>query len=62
VIVEVPATAELPAVSVRTLEVAEDVGLNEAVTPLGSPETVKDTLPVNGLTSFTEIVSVPLAL
>jgi hypothetical protein len=61
VTVEVPAAAVLPAVRVTTLEVVEDAGLNEAVTPLGSPDTAKDTLPVKGLMSVTVIVSVPLA-
>jgi hypothetical protein len=61
VTVEVPAAAVLLAVSVSTLEVVEDAGLNEAVTPVGSPDTAKDTLPVKGLTSVTVIVSVPLA-
>lgn len=61
VTVDVPAVAELLAVSVSTLEVVEDAGLNEAVTPLGMPEAVNETLPANGLTSVTEIVSVPLA-
>ena len=61
VTVEVPAVAVLLAVSVRTLEVAEDAGLNEAVTPLGKPDAANATLPVKGLTSVTVIVSVPLA-
>jgi len=61
VIVEVPAVAVLLAVSVSTLEVVEDAGLNAAVTPLGIPVALKVTLPVNGLTSVTVIVSVPLA-
>lgn len=60
VIVDVPAVAELLAVSVSTLDVVEDAGLNEAVTPVGIPDAVNDTLPANGLTSVTEIVSVPL--
>jgi hypothetical protein len=60
VIVEVPAAAVLLAVSVSTLEVVEDVGLNAAVTPVGNPDAEKDTLPVNGLMSVTVIVSVPL--
>ena len=60
VTVEVPAAAVLLAVSVRTLEVADDVGLKDAVTPVGNPDAAKDTLPVNGLMSVTEIVSVPL--
>jgi hypothetical protein len=46
---------------VTTLELAEDTGLNEAVTPVGMPDAAKVTLPVNGLTSLTDIVSVPLA-
>ena len=58
--VDVPAVAVLLAVSVRTLEVVEDAGLNEAVTPLGRPETLNATLPVNPPTSATEIVSVAL--
>jgi hypothetical protein len=60
VTVEVPAAAVLLAVSVRTLEVADDVGLNDAVTPLGKPDAANVTLPVKGLTSVTVIVSVPL--
>jgi hypothetical protein len=48
-------------VNVTTLELADDVGLNEAVTPLGMPEAAKVTEPANGLTSATVMVSVPLA-
>ena len=44
-----------------TLEVADEAGLNEAVTPLGIPDAAKLTLPLNGLTSVTLMVSVPLA-
>lgn len=51
----------LLAVSVSTLEVADDVGLNAAVTPLGSAEVVNATLPVKPPVSVTVIVSVPLA-
>jgi hypothetical protein len=61
VTVEFPAAAELLTVSVSTLEVVEDAGLNEAVTPLGSPDAANVKLPLNGLTSVTVIVSVPLA-
>jgi len=46
---------------VTTLEVADEAGLNEAVTPVGIPEAAKVTLPANGLTSVTVMVSVPLA-
>jgi hypothetical protein len=46
---------------VATLEVADEVGLNDAVTPVGAPDAAKVTLPENGLTSVTLIVSVPLA-
>jgi hypothetical protein len=61
VIVYVPAAAVLLAASVSVLDVVEDVGLNEAVTPVGMPDAVKATVPVKGLTSVTVIVSVPLA-
>ena len=44
------------------VEVADEVGLNETVTPLGAPDELNDTLPENGLTSLTVIVSVPLPL
>lgn len=53
--------AVLLAVNVSTLDVVDAVGLNEAVTPLGIPDAVNDTLPAKGLTSVTEMVSVPLA-
>lgn len=52
---------ELAAVSVSTLEVADEVGLNDAVTPVGIPEAVKATIPLKGLTSVTVMVSVALA-
>lgn len=55
-----PTVAVLLAVSVRTLELVEDVGLNEAVTPLGTPVAVKATLPVNPSTSVTVMESVAL--
>ena len=53
-----PAVAELLAVSVSTLELAELVGLNDAVTPLGRPLAAKLTLPVNPPTSVTVMVLV----
>jgi hypothetical protein len=61
VMVDAPVVAVLLAVSVSTLEVVEDAGLNEAVTPLGKPDAVNDTVPVNPLRSVTVIVSVLLA-
>jgi hypothetical protein len=45
---------------VTTLEVADEVGLNVAVMPVGIPAAANDTLPVNVPVSFTVIVSVPL--
>ena len=60
VIVKAPVVAVLLAVSVNTLEVAEDVGLKAAVTPLGMPVAAKETLPVNPPMSVTAMVSVPL--
>jgi hypothetical protein len=58
VIVLVPTVAESLAVRVSELELVEDVGLNEAVTPLGNPETAKVTLSVKPSTSVTVMVSV----
>jgi len=60
VTVNAPVVAVLLAVSVRTLEVVEEAGLNEAVTPLGKVDVVNDTLPVNPARSVTVMVSVPL--
>ena len=59
--VDVPTAAVLLAVSVSTLEPVEEAGLNDAVTPLGSPVAANVTLPVNGLPSVTVMVSVALA-
>lgn len=61
VIVDVPAVAVLPAVSVSTLLPVVGFVPKPAVTPLGNPDTASVTLPLNGLTSVTAIVSVPLA-
>jgi hypothetical protein len=55
-----PVVAVELAVNVRTLELAEEAGLNEAVTPLGSPDAVNVTLPVNPPVSVTVIVLVPV--
>lgn len=57
----VPATVDAATARVTTLEVVDEAGLNEAVTPVGNPEAANVTLPANGLTSVTVIVSVPLA-
>src|SRR5271157_5909916 len=58
VTVTVPMVAVLLAVSVSVL--VPVVGLNDAVTPLGSPDAVRRlTLPVNPFRSFTVIVLVP---
>lgn len=58
VTVEVPAVAVALAVSVNTLELVDDAGLNEAVTPLGKLVAVNNTLPLNPFRSVTLIVSV----
>jgi len=60
VMVDAPVVAVLLAVSVSTLEVVEDAGLNEAVTPLGRPDAVNETVPVNPARSVTVMVSVAL--
>lgn len=52
----VPVAAELAAVRVRTLEVMVGFGLNEAVTPLGRPETDKVTPPLKPFTSVMPMV------
>ena len=44
-----------------TLELVDEAGLNDAVTPVGIPEAANVTVPENGLTSVTLMVSVPLA-
>ena len=59
VTVEVPVAALALALSVSTLVVVVLVGLNAAVTPLGSPEADRVTLPVNPFSGFTVIVLVP---
>ena len=57
----VPATVDAATARVTTLDVVDEVGLNVAVTPVGRPEAANVTLPENGLTSVTVMVSVPLA-
>jgi hypothetical protein len=60
VTVDEPVVAVLLAVSVSTLLPVVGLVPNAAVTPLGNPDAARVTLPVKGLTSVTEIVSVPL--
>jgi hypothetical protein len=60
VTVDEPVVAVLLAVSVSTLELVEDVGLKDAVTPLGNPLAVNVTLPVKPFSCVTETVSVAL--
>ena len=61
VTIEVPAVAELLAANVTTLLPVVGFVPNVVVTPVGSPEVASVTLPLKGLTSFTVMVSVPLA-
>ena len=61
VTVDVPAVAVALAANVTTLLPVVGLVPNVAVTPEGNPEAARVTLPVNGLTSVTVIVSVPLA-
>jgi hypothetical protein len=55
----VPGTAELVEVNIRVLVVVVLLGLNEAVTPLGTPDAARETLPVNPPWSCTVMVVVP---
>ena len=59
VTVEVPAAAELLAVSVSTLDALAGFVPNDAVTPLGRPEAARVTLPLKPPAAVTVIVSVP---
>ena len=56
VIVAAPVTAALLAESVRVLVLVVGFGLNDAVTPLGTPDADNVTLPVNPPFGFTVIV------
>lgn len=58
VMVEVPACAELLAKNDSTVLPVVELGVNDAVTPDGTPDALKVTAPVNPLMSFTVIVSV----
>ena len=60
VTVAAPVVAVLLAVSVSALLPVVGLVPNPAVTPLGNPEAARVTLPANGLTSVTVIVSVAL--
>jgi hypothetical protein len=61
VTVELPNVAVLLAVNVSTLVLVVGLVANAAVTPVGRPEAARVTLPANGLTSVTVMVSVALA-
>jgi len=61
VTVTVPAVAVLPAVSVNVLLAVAGFGLKDAVTPLGSPDADKLTLPLKPFCGAIAIVLVPLA-
>ncbi len=60
VTVAVPVVAVPLVVSVRVLVVVAEVGLNDAVTPLGKPVADRLTLPVNPFCGVTATVLVPL--
>jgi hypothetical protein len=59
VTVTVPVVAVLLAVSVNVLVLAVLLGLKDAVTPLGSPDADKLTLPLKPFCGVTVIVLVP---
>lgn len=61
VTVDVPIVAELLAVNVTTLLPVVGLVPKLVVTPLGSPEAVRVTLPLNAFNGTTLTVSVPLA-
>lgn len=61
VTVVVPVVAAPVAVSVMVLEPVVGFGLNDAVTPVGSPEADKLTLLVNPLCGVTVTLLVPVA-
>lgn len=59
--VEVDALAELLATTVRVLVVTALAGLKDAVTPAGSPEIARLTVPLKPCCGLTVMVLVPLA-
>lgn len=60
VTVEVPVAVVAPTISIKELVVVAEAGLNEAVTPLGSPDADKLTLPLKPFSGATVIVLEPL--
>lgn len=58
--VEVPVAALALAVKVKELVVVADAGLKEAVTPLGSPDADKLTLPLKPFKGATVMALEPL--
>ena len=60
VTVEVPVAAVLLAVRVKELVVVAEIGLKDAVTPLGKPDAAKLTLPVKPFRGATVMVLEPL--
>ena len=61
VTVEVPGAAVLLAVKVSVLVLVAGFALNDGVTPVGRPDAVRFTFPVNPFVGVTVIVLVPLA-
>ena len=55
----VPRAAELLAENVSVLNPVVGFGVNDAVTPLGRPDTERFTLPVNPYCGFTATLAVP---
>jgi len=62
VTVDVPTVSVALAARVSTLVLVVGLVANAAVTPVGRPDAARVTEPVNGLTSVTVSVSVPLTL
>ena len=56
----IPVAAELLAVSVSVLEIEVELGLNDALTPLGRPDADKLTLPLKPFWGEIVIVLMPL--
>lgn len=58
-IVVVPGVAAPLAVMVSVLDDVVGFGINPAVTPVGTPDNIRVTLPLNPFAGFTVIVLVP---